>query len=59
MATAKAKLRKRKPETDPDHKVQSALFIEEAKALEVEAGVKAFARALNKLLPEGRKKPGT
>lgn len=55
MGTAKGKLRKPKPETDPDDKVRLALFIEEAKGVEVEAGAKAFERALNKLSRQGAK----
>jgi hypothetical protein len=52
MAGAKGKPRKRKPKTEPDDKVQLARFIEAAKVLEVEEGLKAFQRALDTLLPK-------
>jgi hypothetical protein len=52
MAGAKGKPRKRKPKTEPEDKVQLARFIEAAKVLEVEEGLKAFQRALDTLLPK-------
>jgi hypothetical protein len=50
MAGAKRKRRTPKAQTEPDDCIQSARFIEAAKALEADEGVRAFQRALDMLL---------
>jgi hypothetical protein len=56
MAGGNPKPKSRKQKTEPDDPVQSARFIESAKALGVDETGAAFKRALDTLLPKKRAK---